>query len=77
MDIHTLHAYIYKMRDQVPNPHQNTDTATVFTSHITLKGTTHPVIGRISLQISYPKIPSGIKTQGDFRGHSTGKRRAW
>jgi hypothetical protein len=54
-----MHAYIYKMRDQVSNPHHNTDTATVFISHITLKGTTQPVIGR-KLQISRPKIPSGI-----------------
>jgi len=74
--IQTLHVYIYKMRDQVPNPHQNTDTGTVFTSHITLKGTTKPVIVRIFLQISHPKIPFGINTPGDFRGHSTRKRRA-
>jgi hypothetical protein len=67
--------YIYKMRDQVPNPHLNTHTATVFTSHITLIGTTQSVTGRIFLQISHP-INSGINTQGDFRGHSTGKRRA-
>jgi hypothetical protein len=49
--IQTLHAYIYKMKDQVPNPHHNTDTATVFTSDITLKGKTQPVICRIFLQI--------------------------
>jgi hypothetical protein len=71
-----MHAYIHKMRDKVPNPHQNTDKATVFTSHIMLKGTTQPVIGRIFLQISHPKFPFGINTQGDFRGYSTGKRRA-
>ena len=75
--IRTLHAYIYKMRDQVPNPHHNTGTATVFTPHIMLKGPTQPVIGRIFLQISHPKIPSGINTQGDFRGHSRRKRRFW
>jgi hypothetical protein len=37
---------------------------------------TQPVIGRIFLKISHPKIPSGINIWGDFRGHSTGKRRA-
>jgi len=75
--IRILNAYIYKMRDQVPYPHQNTDTANVFTAHITLIGRTRPVPGRTFVQISQPKIPYGIHTECDFRGHPTGKRRAW